>query len=135
VPCHRQLTAVFQLRRPDSTPTVFHVGFVVDGVAVDQVFHPALRFSPTSYIPTVSAHIPVTGVRHNNPIRDRSTKGRSRAPLLPQDRSQRVPCQFPLHHRRSRSTTKAESTTVVPVSHSRNVCVPWGIFMLRWTRV
>jgi hypothetical protein len=40
-------------RRPGFDPGSVHVGFVVDKVALGQVFHPVLRFSPVNFIPPV----------------------------------------------------------------------------------
>jgi hypothetical protein len=40
-------------RRPGFDPGLVHVGFVVDKVALGQVFPRVLRFSPGSFIPPV----------------------------------------------------------------------------------
>jgi hypothetical protein len=45
----RRLVAGLSLRRPGSV----HVGFVVDKVALGQVFPRVLRFSPVNLIPPV----------------------------------------------------------------------------------
>jgi hypothetical protein len=51
VPWLRRLVAGLSLRRPGLAPGSIHVGFVVDKVAVGQVFLPVLRFSPVDIIP------------------------------------------------------------------------------------
>jgi hypothetical protein len=51
VPWLRSLVAALSPRRPGFAPGSIHVGFVVDKVAVGQVFLRVLRFSPVSIIP------------------------------------------------------------------------------------
>jgi hypothetical protein len=49
----RRLAAGLPPRRPGFDPGSVHVGFVVDKVALGQVFPRVLRFSPVSFIPPV----------------------------------------------------------------------------------
>ena len=49
----RRLVAGLPPRRPGFDPGSVHVGFVVDKVALGQVFPRVLRFSPVSFIPLV----------------------------------------------------------------------------------
>jgi len=51
VPWLRRLVAGLSPRRPGFAPGSVHVGFVVDKVALGQVFLRVLRFSPVSIIP------------------------------------------------------------------------------------
>jgi hypothetical protein len=51
VPWLRSLVAGLSQRRPRFTPGSIYVGFVVDKVALGQVFLRALRFSPVDNIP------------------------------------------------------------------------------------
>jgi hypothetical protein len=53
VPRLRQLVAGLPSRRPGFNPGSVHVGFVVDKVALGQVFPRVLRFSPVNVIPPV----------------------------------------------------------------------------------
>jgi hypothetical protein len=53
VPWLRRLVAGLSLSRPGSDPGSVHVGFVVEKVALGQVFPRVLRFSPVSFIPPV----------------------------------------------------------------------------------
>ena len=53
VPLLRRLVAGLSPRRPRSDPGSVHVGFVVDKVALGQVFPRALRVSPVKCIPPV----------------------------------------------------------------------------------
>jgi hypothetical protein len=53
VPWLRQLAAGLPPRRPGFDPGSVRVGFVVDKVALGQVFLRALRFSPVNFIPPV----------------------------------------------------------------------------------
>jgi hypothetical protein len=53
VPWLRRLAAGLPLRRPVFDPGLVHVGFVVDKVALGQVFPRVLWFSPVSFIPPV----------------------------------------------------------------------------------
>jgi hypothetical protein len=53
VPWLRRLAAGLPPRRPGFDPGSVHVGFVVDKVALGQVFPRVLRFSPVNYIPPV----------------------------------------------------------------------------------
>jgi hypothetical protein len=53
VPWLRRLAAGLPPRRPGFDPGSVHVGFVVDEVALGQVFPRALRFSPVNFIPPV----------------------------------------------------------------------------------
>jgi hypothetical protein len=53
VPCLRRLAAGLPPRRPGFDPGSVHVGFVVDKVALWQVFPRVLRFSPVNFIPPV----------------------------------------------------------------------------------
>jgi hypothetical protein len=53
VPWLRGLAAGLPPRRPGLDPESVHVGFVVDEVALGQVFPRVLRFSPVSFIPPV----------------------------------------------------------------------------------
>jgi hypothetical protein len=53
VPCFRRLVAGLSPRRPGFDPGSVHVGFVVDNVALGQVFPRVLRFSPINFIPPV----------------------------------------------------------------------------------
>jgi hypothetical protein len=49
----RPLAAGLPPRRPGFDPGLVHVGFVVDKVALGQVFPRVLRFYPVSFIPPV----------------------------------------------------------------------------------
>jgi hypothetical protein len=51
VPWLRRLVAGLPPRRPVFNPGSVHVGFVVDKVALAQVFPRVLRFSPVNFIP------------------------------------------------------------------------------------
>jgi hypothetical protein len=51
VPWLRRLVTVLSRRRPGFDPESVHVGFVVDNVALGQVFPRVLRFSPVNFIP------------------------------------------------------------------------------------
>ena len=53
VPWLRRLVAGLSLRRPGFDPGSIHVGFVVNKVALGQVFSPSCRFSPVKFIPLV----------------------------------------------------------------------------------
>ena len=53
VPWLRRLVAGLPPQRPGFDPGSVHVGFVVDKVALGQVFPRVLRFSPVSFIPPV----------------------------------------------------------------------------------
>jgi hypothetical protein len=53
VPWLRRLVAGLPPRRPGFDPGSVHVGFVVDKVALGQVFPRVLRFSPVDFIPPV----------------------------------------------------------------------------------
>jgi hypothetical protein len=51
VPLLRRLVTGLSPRRPWFDPRSVHVGFVVDKVALGQVFPRVLRFSPVNFIP------------------------------------------------------------------------------------
>jgi hypothetical protein len=51
VPWLRRLVAGLPQRRPGLDPESVHVGFVVDKVALEEVFPRVLRFSSVSFIP------------------------------------------------------------------------------------
>jgi hypothetical protein len=51
VPCLRRLVAGLSPRRPGFDPGSVHVGFVVDKVALGQVFSRLLRFFPVNFKP------------------------------------------------------------------------------------
>jgi hypothetical protein len=53
VPLLRRLAAGLPPRRPGFDPGSLHVGFVVDKVALVQVFPRVLRYSPVNFIPPV----------------------------------------------------------------------------------
>ena len=53
VPWLRRLVAGLPPRRPRFDPGLVYVGFVVDKVALGQVFPRVLRFSPVNIIPPV----------------------------------------------------------------------------------
>jgi hypothetical protein len=53
VPWLRRLAADLPTRRPRFDPGSVHVGFVVDKVALGQVFLRVLWFSPVNFIPPV----------------------------------------------------------------------------------
>jgi hypothetical protein len=53
VPWLRRLAAGLSPQRPRFDPGSVHVGFVVDKVALGQVFPPVLWFSPSVFIPPV----------------------------------------------------------------------------------
>jgi hypothetical protein len=53
VPWLRRLAAGLPPRRPGFDPGSAHVGFVVDKMALGQVFPQVLRFSPVNFIPPV----------------------------------------------------------------------------------
>jgi hypothetical protein len=53
VPWLRRLAAGLPPRRPGFDPVSIYVGFVVDKVALGQVFRRVLRFSPVNFIPPV----------------------------------------------------------------------------------
>jgi hypothetical protein len=53
VPWLRRLVAGLSPRRPGFDPGSVHVGFVVDKVALGQVFPRVLRFSPVNFTPPV----------------------------------------------------------------------------------
>jgi hypothetical protein len=53
VPWLRRLVAGLSPRRPVFDPGLVHVGFVVEKVALGQVFPRVLRFSPVNFIPPV----------------------------------------------------------------------------------
>jgi hypothetical protein len=52
-PWLRRLAAGLPPRRPGFDPGSVHVGYVVDKVALGQVFPRELRFSPVNFIPPV----------------------------------------------------------------------------------
>jgi hypothetical protein len=52
-PWLRRLVAGLSSRRPGFDPGSVHVGFVLDKVALEQVFTRVLRFSPVNFIPPV----------------------------------------------------------------------------------
>jgi hypothetical protein len=52
----KQLVAGLRTRGPEFDPGSVHVRFVVDKVALGQVFSPVLPFSPVSFIPPVPLH-------------------------------------------------------------------------------
>jgi hypothetical protein len=54
VPCLRSLDSDLSPRRPGFAPGSVHVGFVVDKVALGQVFLRVLRFSLSVYHSTVA---------------------------------------------------------------------------------
>jgi len=56
VPWLRRLVAGLSPRRPGFAPGSVHVGFVVDKVALGQVFLRVLRFSPVNIHSTVALH-------------------------------------------------------------------------------
>jgi hypothetical protein len=70
VPWLRRLVAGLSPRRHGFDPGSVRVGFVVDKVALGQVFLPVLRFSPVNFIPPVLHYtkklIFITGL-HNKP--------------------------------------------------------------------
>jgi hypothetical protein len=74
VPCLRRLVAGLSPRRPGFDPGSVNVGFVVDKVALGQVFLRVLRFSPVNFIPPAFHYIQnqkkwiifITGL-HNKP--------------------------------------------------------------------
>jgi hypothetical protein len=47
----RRVVTALSLQRPKLAPGSIHVGFVVDKVALGQVFLQVLRFSPVTIIP------------------------------------------------------------------------------------
>jgi hypothetical protein len=53
MPWLRRLVASLSPRSPGLDPGSVHVGFVVDEVALGQVFPRVLRFSPVNFIPPV----------------------------------------------------------------------------------
>ena len=53
VPWLRRLAAGLSPQRPGFDPGSVHVGFVVNKVALGQVFPRVLRFSPVNFIPSV----------------------------------------------------------------------------------
>jgi hypothetical protein len=53
VPWFRRLVDGLSLRRPVLDPGSVYVGFVVDKVALGQVFPRVFRFSPVNLIPSV----------------------------------------------------------------------------------
>jgi hypothetical protein len=65
VPWLRRLVAGLSLRRPGS----IHVEFVVEKVALGQVFVPVLRFSPVSIIPpsfsVLIHHLGINSMHHS----------------------------------------------------------------------
>jgi hypothetical protein len=64
VPWLRSLAAGLSPRRPGFAPGSIHVGFVVDKVALAQVFLRVLRFSPVNIIPpSLQTHI-IWGMRN-----------------------------------------------------------------------
>ena len=143
VPYLRQCTAVFELRRSDFNPRVLHVGYVVNEVALGQVFLPALWFSSANYH---SSHLDTylsLGSGTTDSLETaipRDTVGPHCAVFLSIILEQHLAnshftaTAVVLHRRRINTTgpcTDAESTPVVPVPNSRIVCVPWGIFILR----
>jgi hypothetical protein len=74
VPWFRRLAAGLSPRRPGFDPGSVHVGFVVDKMALGQVYLRVLRFSPVNFIPPVLHYsdkrkevlIFITGL-HNKP--------------------------------------------------------------------
>jgi hypothetical protein len=52
VPWLRWLVAGFSPRRPELAPSSVHVGFVVNKVALRQVFLRVIRFYPANIIPS-----------------------------------------------------------------------------------
>jgi hypothetical protein len=71
LPWLRQLVAGLLPRRPEFDPGSVHVGFVVDKVALGQVFPLVLRFAPVNFIPPVLHYLKkriifITGL-HNKP--------------------------------------------------------------------
>jgi hypothetical protein len=75
VPWLRRLVAGLSPRRPGFDPGSVYVGFVVDQLALGQVFPRVLRFFPVSFIPPVLHYkekrkkliIFITGL-HNKPL-------------------------------------------------------------------
>jgi hypothetical protein len=68
VPWLRSLVAGLSPRRPGFAPRSIHVGFVMDKVALGQVFLRVLRFSPVNIIPphstvALQTHI-IWGIRN-----------------------------------------------------------------------
>ena len=53
----RRLVAVLPTRRPEFDPASVDVGFLVDKVALGQVFPHVLRFSPFNFIPPVLCYL------------------------------------------------------------------------------
>jgi hypothetical protein len=71
VPWLRRLVACLPPRRPGFDPGLVYVGFVVDKVALGQVFPRVLRFSPVNFVPLVLHYtkkliVFITGL-HNKP--------------------------------------------------------------------
>jgi hypothetical protein len=69
LPCLRQLVAGLSLRRPGFEPGLFYVRFVVDKVALEQVFIQAFRFSLVYIIPKMlhtHLHLHVAITRRTN---------------------------------------------------------------------
>jgi hypothetical protein len=59
LPWLSQLVAGLSPRRPGLNPGSVNVGFVVDKVALRQVFHRVLRFSPVNFIPPVLQYLTI----------------------------------------------------------------------------
>jgi hypothetical protein len=57
VPWLRRLVAGLAQRRPGFDPGSVHVRFVVDRVALEEVFPRVLRFSPVNFIPPVHHYL------------------------------------------------------------------------------
>jgi len=136
---------VFELGRSDFNLRVLRVGFVVDEVAVEQVFLPALWFSPANYHCCHLHTYLSLGSGTTDSLETavpRDTVGPHCAVFLNIILEQRLANSHftataaVVHRRRINTTgpcTDAESTPLVPLPYSRLVCVPWGIFILRYT--
>jgi hypothetical protein len=57
VPWLRRLVTGLSPRRPGFDPGSVHVGFVVNKVALGQVFPRVIRFSPVNFIPPVLQYL------------------------------------------------------------------------------
>jgi hypothetical protein len=68
VPWLRRLVAGLSPRRPGSDPGSVHVGFLVDKMALGQIFPRVLRFFPVSLIPPVLHY---TEIRKKTTLPDR----------------------------------------------------------------
>jgi hypothetical protein len=74
MPWLRRLVTGLPPRRSGFAPGSVHVGFVVDRVAMGQVFLAVLRFFPVSIIITPGLHTHIIWGKNNRPVGGRSSE-------------------------------------------------------------